>query len=87
MSDQTLHHRIAIDPRYRRERPCVWCGKPTQIMALTPFRPDLGAVPLMLSCGVFMRDYFNAMQAGEIPDPEDGPNFERFSRLLLESGE
>lgn len=33
------------------EWPCVWCGDLTNIKAETPFRRDLGFLPLHLTCG------------------------------------
>lgn len=43
---------------------CVWCGQPTPVMAETPFRPDLGAVPLMLTCGAQVIRAYRALQEG-----------------------
>lgn len=52
------------------EYACVWCGQPTKIMAETPFRPDLGFIPLMLTCGAELRAAWRQHQAGLPLDPE-----------------
>jgi hypothetical protein len=83
MDDLTIHHRLPVDPRDRVERPCVWCGQPTPITALTPFRPDLGRVPLMLVCGVLMRDAYRAWSRGEGIDPLDLPGVQRLLQLRI----
>ena len=69
MNDLTLHHRVPWSPDAPK-RACIWCGAPTAVMADTPFRPDLGALPLMLTCGPLMRDAYRMWKAG-IPLPPD----------------
>lgn len=88
MSDLTLHHRMPVEPSQRVERPCIWCGEPTALMALTPFRPDLGAVPLMLTCGVLMREAYRDFLAG-IVDEGDAPFLRHMGEAIrmIESGE
>lgn len=44
---------------------CVWCGRPTSTLAETPFRPDFGAVPLMVTCGAHMRIVYRMIQNGQ----------------------
>lgn len=44
---------------------CVWCGQPTPVLAETPFRPDLGVLPLGLLCGAKMRLAYRDMQEGK----------------------
>lgn len=39
---------------------CAWCGEPTPMRAVTPFRPDLGSVPMHLLCGSDMREAYRA---------------------------
>jgi hypothetical protein len=53
---------------------CVWCGRPTSTLAETPFRADLGAVPLMLTCGAHMRIVYRMIQNGH---PEQLDAWER----------
>jgi hypothetical protein len=43
---------------------CVWCGRPTSTLAETPFRPDLGAVPLMVTCGAHLRIVYRMIEQG-----------------------
>jgi hypothetical protein len=38
---------------------CVLCGEPTDIRAETPFRPDLGRVPLHLFCSAELIELYN----------------------------
>lgn len=56
----TLNIRHRVLPTPADAAPCVWCTKLTDIWADTPFRPDIGAVPLHLLCGVWMRDAYKA---------------------------
>ncbi len=49
---------------------CVWCGEECWTMALTPFRPDLGQVPLHLFCGSDMRSAYRAWRDGVAMTPE-----------------
>lgn len=65
-----VHHRVVASVRpgegYREavarlpDNPCAWCGGPTPMRALTPFRPDLGSVPMHLICGSDMREAYLA---------------------------
>ena len=70
MTDLTLHHRVPFARRDAPMRPCIWCGQPTPVMAETPFRPDLGALPLMLTCGSLMRDAYRIWEAGAVLPPD-----------------
>lgn len=65
----TFRHYVRLD-RSGPRAPCIWCGIPTDITTVPPFRPDLGRVPLHLLCGVWMRDAFRLAQAGQ-PIPEE----------------
>lgn len=60
---------------------CVWCGGDAWTMADTPFRPDLGAVPLHLFCGVDLRNAYRAWKAGEELSPMMVAGMQRLSRL------
>lgn len=44
---------------------CAWCGGPTPMRADTPFRPDLGSVPMHLMCGQEMREAYRRWKAAE----------------------
>lgn len=46
------------------EWPCVWCLEPTDVTARTPFRPDLGSVPLHLTCGADLMATARAFEHG-----------------------
>ena len=59
---------------------CVWCGEQTPIMAETPFRPDLGAVPLMLTCGAQLIRAYRALQDGQELTPEQRAGIARLAR-------
>ena len=43
---------------------CIWCGAVCWTTALTPFRPDLGAVPLHIFCAQAVREAYAAWQSG-----------------------
>jgi hypothetical protein len=89
VNDLTLHHRTVLDPSQRRVvGKCVWCGQDSQIVALTPFRPDLGALPLHLTCGVMLRDAYKDLKAGRALHPADQANMLRFGQAtaLIEAG-
>ncbi|MCA1570836.1 MAG: hypothetical protein LC798_11065 [Chloroflexi bacterium] len=46
--------------------PCVWCGDPTDVKAETPFRPDLGSVPLHVLCGTQVLLAYEQWRAGRV---------------------
>lgn len=85
MSDLTLHSRVRLNPDGSVDHSprgiCVWCGKPTEVMTETPFRPDLGAVPFHLFCGVFMQDAYRAWKAGRTLDADDVAGMARLANL------
>lgn len=81
MDDLTLHSRVPRDHRNAPTRLCVWCGKPTPVMALTPFRPDLGALPLHLFCGAFMQIAYRTWQEGGELDADDLASMARLAAL------
>ena len=58
---------------------CVWCGAECRTKAETPFRPDLGRVPLHLFCGVDMRDAYRAWQSGDALLPEQVAGMRRLA--------
>lgn len=60
-----IRHHVPQNHETSIKRPCVWCGQPTDILAETPFAPELGALPLMLTCGAHMRIVYRAFQAGQ----------------------
>lgn len=70
---------VPFDEGTMPEVPCVWCQSPTDIRAKTPFRPDLGAVPLHLFCAAEIIDLYNNRHRIL---PEHMPRMQR----LLESG-
>lgn len=61
--------------------PCIWCGEPTIVRAETPFRPDLGTVPLMLTCGAEIILLYNDYQAGVTPTHEQALQLTRLLQL------
>ena len=80
MPDLTISHRVQVD-RSGPKGPCVWCGQTTDVWAITPFRPDLGRLPLHLFCGVWMRDAFKAWQDGTALDAEQMAGIKRLASL------
>lgn len=68
MTDLTIRHHVPKDHYAARWYACVWCGGLTDILAETPFRPDIGALPLMLTCGAHMRQVYRRMQDGGLID-------------------
>lgn len=68
--------------------PCAWCGEPTDIRAETPFRPDLGALPLMLTCSAELLATWRRFQAGLALTEQEQAGIARLAnRPALESGE
>lgn len=83
-----IRHRIQRSPgqtyleaSQRLVGQCVWCGGDAWTMADTPFRPDLGAVPLHLFCGVALRNAYRAWQAGEELTPQMVAGVSRLAAL------
>jgi hypothetical protein len=64
----------------------VWCGTPTDIRAETPFRPDIGELPLHLFCGVFMRDAWRKWSSGGVLDDFEQAGLKTFGAALLQLG-
>lgn len=64
---------------------CVWCGGATPMRALTPFRPDLGSVPLHIICGSDMREAFEAWRDGVPLDPQQLAGLERLAPGSLQT--
>jgi hypothetical protein len=62
----TLHGTMPYDRG--EERPCVWCGRPTDIRFIPEFRPDLGPLPLHMMCGVLLIRAYERVRAGQIID-------------------
>jgi hypothetical protein len=63
-----IRHHVPHDHDRSVKRACIWCGRPTDVLAETPFRPDLGFLPLMVTCGAHMRIVYRMLQRGEQPD-------------------
>ena len=84
MSDLTLHHHLPGHPQDWRSMPtapCVWCGLPTPLRADTPFRLDLGSLPLMLTCGAMMRDAYRRWNSGLMLEADEQAGMMRLARL------
>jgi hypothetical protein len=81
VADLTLHHVIPRDMANAPRRRCVWCGGVTIVMTETPFRPDLGALPLMITCGVDMRDAYKRVLAGRTLTAEQQEGVARLAAL------
>lgn len=64
MSDLTIRHHGDIRNGFPPVGECVWCGSTCWTTAETPFRPDLGQVPLHLFCGANMREAYKAWRDG-----------------------
>ena len=64
MSDLTIRHRGDIHNGFPAVGRCVWCGETCWTKADTPFRPDIGQVPLHLFCGADMREAYKAWRDG-----------------------
>lgn len=61
--------------------PCSWCGEPTDSLADTPGRPDLGRIPMHIICAAAV---IVAYRRGRVGGPEGA----RFREVLarLEAG-
>ncbi len=88
MDDLNIRHRIQRNPgqtfleaSQRAVGPCVWCGGVAWTAADTPFRPDLGQVPLHLFCGVDLRNAYRAWKAGEELTPQMVAGVSRLAAL------
>lgn len=89
MSDPlNIRHRIQRNPGQTYQEAsqrvvgqCVWCGGDAWTAADTPFRPDLGAVPLHLFCGVDLRNAYRAWKAGEPLSEQMTAGMRRLSQL------
>lgn len=70
MSDQlNIRHHGDIRRGFPPVGACVWCGSTCWTMAETPFRPDLGQVPLHLFCGVDLREAYRVYRDGGELEP------------------
>lgn len=81
MANIRSHVPFVVDPA--AEAPCVWCLGPTDIRAETPFRPDLGRVPLHLFCGADVIDAFNRFKASRTLSTEDQQRMMRLAAPAL----
>jgi hypothetical protein len=52
-------------------RPCLWCTEPTDTMAETPGRPDLGEVPLHVWCAGEVIVAYRRLTAPAGPSPAE----------------
>jgi hypothetical protein len=85
----TVHHRVVVqrqgDEGWREavaripDAPCAWCGGPTPMRALTPFRSDLGSVPMHLICGHDMRAAYLSWRAGHTLSERQAAGFRRLN--------
>jgi hypothetical protein len=46
----TIRGTFRLRPRPEDFAPCVWCVLPTDVRMITPFRPEIGSVPLHAGC-------------------------------------
>lgn len=91
MSDPlNIRHRVAdrggqgyLGASQRVVGQCVWCGGDAWTAADTPFRPDLGAVPLHLFCGVDLRNAYRAWKNGEDLTPQMVAGVSRLASMAL----
>jgi hypothetical protein len=81
MDDLRLIHRGLRHDGGETYGECVWCGQPTRLRADTPFRPDLGSLPLHLTCGVWMRDAYRHWRDGQVLDSAEVEGIERLAWL------
>lgn len=76
----TIRMTVPRDEGVFIERPCVWCLDATDILADTPFRPDLGAVPLHMLCAAEITNLY-ANRGSFLPEQRA-----RMERLMLMTG-
>lgn len=50
------------------ERPCIWCGQPTDITFVPEFQPELGPLPMHMLCGVLLIRAYERWQRGRTLD-------------------
>jgi hypothetical protein len=75
--DLRIRYQLPVGKPLPDPAPCSWCGKPCQTRADTPFRPDLGAVPLHLICSQWVRDAYRAWKDGRALDSEQMAGMKR----------
>ncbi len=75
--DLRIRYQLPVGQPLPDAQPCAWCGKPAQTRADTPFRPDLGAIPLHLICSAWVRDAYRAWKAGKTLDGEQMAGMKR----------
>jgi hypothetical protein len=46
----TIRGHFSLRPRPEEWAACVWCEAPTSFRMVTPFRPEIGSVPLHAGC-------------------------------------
>ena len=59
-----IRHHVPRDPNTPKTMECVWCGQPTNTLAETPFAPEIGTLPLMVTCGAHLRIVYRLIEAG-----------------------
>ncbi len=72
-----IRYQMPLDRPLPAPLPCTWCNKPTQTRADTPFRPDVGSVPLHLICSQWVRDAYRAWKAGRLLDEDQMQGMKR----------
>jgi len=69
------------------EWPCAWCKAPTDVLADTPGRPDIGRLPLHIGCGVAILRAFERLRAGMVLDASTQQRIAQYqAKLLAASG-
>jgi hypothetical protein len=85
----TIKGSFSLRPRPEEWAPCVWCEDPTSFWMVTPFRPEIGSVPLHAMCAAEIIFAYNEFQATKKLGPVDAVRMTRLLEippLALDSG-
>lgn len=85
MSDPTsIRLRGNIGENFPPTGQCIWCGTVCWTLAATPFRPDLGEVPLHLFCSAALREAYAAWRQGVPIRADLADGMRRMARTMSE---
>lgn len=63
---------------------CIWCGSVAWTTAITPFRLDLGEVPLHMFCAVEIRQAYQAWKDGTPMEPNLEAGMRRLATTMAQ---
>jgi hypothetical protein len=75
----TIRHHVPYEQG--PEAACAWCGDPTDVSAETPFRPDIGRLPMHLFCSPEVLAAWRRFQAGLVLTEREQAGMARLAGL------